>query len=200
VLCDCLDAAGNLLNETGARKLASSYDLPMISISDVIRFRLASETIVEQIAAAKLPTEFAGEFEAICFLSKNDQAEHLALRRGNLAETDADGRQLPVLVRVQAEDRMGDLLGLNTGLGLPRIRGALEAISARGRGLFVYVRHPRKGILAEQARALAEGRSQSSAVGENWGSVRRSSVHWEFSGSSCSPTRLLISPVSKHLI
>ena len=155
VFSHCLSESGSFMEAPEAEELCKSFKIPVVGMTDLIRRRLASETIIEQIAEAKLPTEYAGEFDAYCYRSKIDQAEHLALVKGDLSETGVDSLQKPVLVRVQSEHRLGDLLGLQANFGLTRIREALAAIERRGRGVFVYVRHPRKGILAEQAQLFA---------------------------------------------
>lgn len=158
---------GHVLDEKGqfptGEELATivrALALPSIAVTDIIRERLSTESIIERIATAKLPTGYAGEFEAHCFISHIDGAEHLALVKGDLTKCDEQGLQVPVLVRVQAEDRFSDLLGMQSTLGLQRIRTALSLIASEGRGVFVYVRHPRKGILAEQAGTLSGGKKE----------------------------------------
>ncbi len=166
MLAHCLDENGALLTDDALDQLSQTLDLPIVSISDVIRYRLASESIVEKVAEAKLPTCFGGEFRAVCFVSRTDNAEHLALVKGDLSSIGADGRQEPVLARVQAEDRFGDLLGLERPSGLEKIRSALRSIEQRHRGVFVYVRHPRQGNLAEQAAAFANDKDPGGAAGQ----------------------------------
>lgn len=163
-LCHCLDAGGQFPVPGALPELISRFGLPSLAVTDVIRYRLASESIVYPIASASLPTGLGGEFRAFCFVSRTDQAEHLALVKGDLSELDETGRQSPVLVRVQAEDRFADLLGLKNLMGQQRIRGALAKIKERGRGVFVYVRHPRKGALAQQAAALSGGAMEERPV------------------------------------
>ena len=166
MLSHCLDERGELLSDEAAAALPALLKLTAVPISDVIRFRLSSESIVEKVAEAKLPTMFGGEFRAFCFISRTDQAEHLALVKGDISSLGDDGRQEPVLARVQAENRFSDLLGLDTPPGLERIRAALRSIEARGRGVFVYVRHPRKGNLAEQAAAFSRAGESTGSAGE----------------------------------
>lgn len=115
---------------------------------------------MEEIAAAELPTGFAGDFEAHCFRSRIDGAEHLALVKGDISTDD------PILVRVQAEHRFSDLLSLQEDSGRKRIQRAMQKIDSQGRGILVYVRHPRKGALVEEAAALAEQDSPMPGGGE----------------------------------
>ncbi len=153
-LCECLDLKGALAQSASIQNLSERTGVPLVTVTDVIRHRLISEKVIEEIANAKLPVGEHGEFQAHCFISKIDQAEHLALVKGDLSSVDAAGRQIPVLVRVQAEHRFADLLGFEGLTGLQKIRTALATISEAGRGIFVYIRHPRKGLLTEQVAVL----------------------------------------------
>ncbi len=164
-ICHCLNTSGDLLSDSEIDELVASAKRPVTSISEVIRHRLAHESILDRIAEARLPTAYAGEFTAVCFRSRSDDAEHLALVRGDLAETDASGLQKPVLVRVQAEHRFADLLGVGAPAGSDVIEAALKKIAERGRGVFVYVRHPRKGILRQQAAAYSK-KADANPAGE----------------------------------
>ena len=147
-ICQCLNTTGGLVNEAEIELLHKQQGFPVATVTAIIRHRLATERLVERIASAQLPTQIAGEFSAVCFLSHIDQAEHLVLVKGEIAGGE------PVLVRVQAEDRLGDLLGGDHALGLERIRHALQSIEQRGRGVFVYIRHPRRGVLERQINRL----------------------------------------------
>lgn len=149
-ICHLLDVKGQLLGEEKLLALAKSENLPLIRISEIIHKRLSSETILERIAEASLPTNIAGDFKAICFRSKIDRAEHLALIKGDLAEKEATGLQKPILTRVQAENKIGDLLGIGKISSRKRIEDCLELIRKEGRGIFVYIRHPRNDMLKRQ--------------------------------------------------
>ena len=155
-LCQCLDSAGGLLHGPGIAALAAEYSLPVVSISQIIQRRLITETIIEKIADAHLPIESAGEFRAVCFRSQNDGAEHLALVRGNVDQSGSSGSDT-VLVRVQAENRLSDLLGTHAIGSRHRIDQALKLIAESGRGVLVYVRHPRQGLLRAQLAQQAVG-------------------------------------------
>lgn len=154
-LCHCLDDSGSYLDEAGIMQLQKSYSLELTSVSDVIRHRMASESIVEKIAEAQLPTKQAGTFRAIAFRSPIDGAEHLALVKGDIAKQNELGEQVPVLARVQSQHVIGDLLGTGENINRQLIVGALREIEHEERGVFIYVRHPGKGLLSEHARAIA---------------------------------------------
>jgi 3,4-dihydroxy 2-butanone 4-phosphate synthase/GTP cyclohydrolase II len=164
-VCQCLDSSGELVKGEAIAELAKAEKLPLVSLSQIIQRRLSTETIIERIAEAQLPidlqTEKSGEFRAVCFRSQNDGAEHLALIRGEVEQTSDDSA--PILVRVQAENRLSDLLGTG-GIGSKRrLHRALELISETGRGVLVYVRHPRQGLIRAQL-ALQSQAAAGSAV------------------------------------
>lgn len=152
VFCQCLNSSGELSSSAELQSLASEQNLPLVYVSEVIRARLASEVIIERIADAKLPTAYAGMFRALAFRSVIDNAEHLVLVKGDVSLKSRESKA--VLVRVQSEHRIGDLLGLKQLLTRSTIQKALKRIDEEGRGVFVYVRHPRKGLLAKQVSEL----------------------------------------------
>ncbi len=156
-----LDERGDVMSLQLAQELAKRLRCPCVSVGDVITHRLSTERIVEPLARAKLPTAYGGMFEAVCFGSKTDGAEHLALVKGPIDLREPDGRQAPVLVRVQSEHRLGDLLGFLSTPGWRRVQGALKAIGEEGRGVFIYIRHPYRGVLTEQLRSAEQARSPS---------------------------------------
>ena len=154
-ICHCLDEKGELRNEAGAIALSKQSGFPLIRTADIIRHRLANESVIEKVAEAELPTQQAGTFHAICFSSRIDGAEHLALVLGDIDTQNSEGRQQPVLVRVQAEQRISDLLNSSPVPTHALAVGALQRIQHEGRGVFVYIRHLRKGMLRDHVHNLA---------------------------------------------
>ena len=148
-LCHCLDKNGELVTGSSISELVKTTGLQKVSISEVIEYRMSRVSMIEQIAKTKLPTQVAGGLDAYIFRSLTDQAEHIALVKGNV-ENSKD----PVLVRVQAEHRLGDLLGISEQPSRQRLLGALKAIEDNGSGVFVYIRHPKKGLLQDQVNSL----------------------------------------------
>ncbi len=158
-LCRCLDSDGSPITATALQELATTHDLPITSLTEVIYKRLSSETIVERIGVAKLPIRGIDEFNAISYRSKIDGAEHLVLVKGDLNELDKNKQQKPIYTRVQAEHRLNDLLGLEKLSSRTRLNRSLEKISEKGRGILVYIRHPHKGRLAKQIESIQESRN-----------------------------------------
>jgi 3,4-dihydroxy 2-butanone 4-phosphate synthase/GTP cyclohydrolase II len=129
-------------------RFASDHGLLVISIADLVRYRHHREKLVEQVAAARIPTEY-GEFTAYGFRSLLDGEEHLAFVAGEVSSKDS------VLVRVHSECLTGDVFGsLRCDCG-PQLEAAIRRISEEGVGVIVYLRgHEGRGIgLTHKLRA-----------------------------------------------
>jgi 3,4-dihydroxy 2-butanone 4-phosphate synthase / GTP cyclohydrolase II len=150
VLCELTNDDGTMMRGPEAEAFAIGHDLPLVSIEELVSFRTATETWVEAVASAKMPTRFA-EFTAHVFRSTIDETEHFALTLGSPAGDE------PVLVRLHSECLTGDAIGsLRCDCG-DQLDLALEAIGRAGRGVLVYLRgHEGRGIgLGQKLRAYA---------------------------------------------
>ncbi|MCC6221698.1 MAG: 3,4-dihydroxy-2-butanone-4-phosphate synthase [Deltaproteobacteria bacterium] len=154
-ICHCLNKDGDFASYEELLELADVNDLRTVGISDIIKHKLATENIIEKIADTRIPLKQHGTFRAVVFRSKSDDSEHLALIKGDIGELASDGTSRAVLVRVQAEHRIGDLLGIDNANTRDSIHSALSTISEAGCGVLVYIRHPKKGVLQAQVEALA---------------------------------------------
>jgi len=161
-LSHILDKDGCLMGVDAIKRLRVRLSLPLINVSDIVVHRLGQESIIEQIACTQMPTSVAGNFRAFGFRSLSDNAEHLALVCGAIDERDSSNLQKPVPVRVQAESPLGDLLGNDPESGFNNLNRALKTIADSGRGVFVYIRHPRQGLLTSEVAAL--GRKKQSGL------------------------------------
>jgi 3,4-dihydroxy 2-butanone 4-phosphate synthase/GTP cyclohydrolase II len=122
------------------RRLASAHGLPMISVADLVSYRLRRERLVERVAEARLPTRH-GIFACHAWRSMLDGTEHLALTQGDIDQ------DTPVLVRVHSECLTGDVLGSRRCDCGAQLDDALQAIAAERRGVLVYLRgHEGRGI------------------------------------------------------
>jgi 3,4-dihydroxy 2-butanone 4-phosphate synthase/GTP cyclohydrolase II len=121
----------------------------LITVKDLIAYRMRNEKLVERIAEFALPTTF-GEFRGIAYGSKVDDVAHVALVMGEIG----DGKD--ILVRVHSECLTGDgLHSLRCDCGAQR-DAAMAAIAAEGRGVFLYLHQEGRGIgLANKLRAYA---------------------------------------------
>lgn len=135
-------------------EFAREHGLPVLAIADLVRHRRATESFVEHVATAAMPTVF-GEFRAVAYRSTIDGTEHLALVHGDAAAAGAG--EAGALVRVHSECLTGDILGsLRCDCGT-QLEQALRAIVQEGVGVVVYLRgHEGRGIgLAHKIRAYA---------------------------------------------
>ena len=162
VICHCLDEKGESADYLSALKFTSDLGIPTINLSQVVQYRLGRESIVSRITSTTIPSFDFGPFRTVAFQSHIDQAEHLALIKGEIDQVDpCSGLQEPILVRVQAENRIGDLLGPASIPTRQRLVRSLSEITARDRGILVYVRHPHRGQLCQIVNNLASQKNSS---------------------------------------
>lgn len=133
---DLLDAKGELMSEAAARDFASAKNLPLVTITDIIAYRLDRESLVTRVAEARLPTAQAGEVRSIIYRSKLHDVEHIALVKGEVNHGN------PVLVRVQGENTVADVFGGPDPSTRHAIQDSLRAIGERGEGVLIYLRRP----------------------------------------------------------
>lgn len=145
---------GSMSRGEQLRAFAQEHDLPMLAIADLVRYRRATERLVEHVATSTMPTVF-GDFRVAAYRSTVDGTEHLALVLGDVAAAGRSDRG--ALVRVHSECLTGDILGsLRCDCG-SQLEQAMWAIAAEGCGAIVYLRgHEGRGIgLANKIRAYA---------------------------------------------
>jgi 3,4-dihydroxy 2-butanone 4-phosphate synthase/GTP cyclohydrolase II len=133
VLCEIMNRDGSMARRSELERFGRRHRLVLLSVADLIRFRLEREQLVERVESAEVPVTGLGTFVAVRYLSAIDRREHLALVRGNL------GGGEPVLVRMHSACPMGDALlygGCDCGA---QLRRSLELIARRGRGVLVYL-------------------------------------------------------------
>lgn len=171
VICEIMNDDGTMARVPDLEKFAERHGLLIITVADLIRYRLNTEKFVRRVAEAEVATEF-GEFKAIAFENDIDHQVHVALVKGDLAGEE------PVLVRVQTQSTLGDVFrcsGLESGLTLI---SSLEMINRAGRGVFVYLRQergaseliPELKLLAAQASAAPGQKGVREAVAADVGS------------------------------
>jgi 3,4-dihydroxy 2-butanone 4-phosphate synthase/GTP cyclohydrolase II len=139
VICEILNEDGSMARLPQLIDIAKKFGIKIISVADLISYRLRHEKLVHRVAEAKLPTKY-GEFLAIAYKSDVDPAEHLALVMGDLATPE------PVLVRVHSECATGDIFGsLRCDCG-EQLALAMQAIARERRGALIYLRQEGRGI------------------------------------------------------
>lgn len=147
VLCEIMSADGRMARLPELQKFAKQNGLKIISIKNLIAYRLQRENLVERVVEAHLPTRW-GVFKVILYRNQLDQKEHLALVKGKFRAADK------VLVRVHSECLTGDLFhSLRCDCG-NQLEQALSKIEKAGRGVLVYMRQEGRGIgLAKKLEA-----------------------------------------------
>jgi 3,4-dihydroxy 2-butanone 4-phosphate synthase / GTP cyclohydrolase II len=147
VICEIMNDDGTMARVPELTKFAKKHGLPMITIADLIKYRIRTESLVKRAAVAKLPTRF-GDFTIHVFDDAVDNQEHVALVRGDIT----DGND--VLVRVHSSCLTGDVLhSVRCDCGA-QLDAAMERIAAEGRGVLLYLNQEGRGIgLANKIRA-----------------------------------------------
>ncbi len=150
VICEIMKDDGTMARLADLRIISEKFDLPIISIKEVIARRMEKECLIEKVATARFPSEFAKQdFTLHAYQSLIDGTEHLALVHGEIQD--------PVLVRVHSECLTGDALGsLRCDCG-PQLQASLKQIGQSRCGVLVYMRrHEGRGIgLANKIKAYA---------------------------------------------
>ncbi|UII58610.1 bifunctional 3,4-dihydroxy-2-butanone-4-phosphate synthase/GTP cyclohydrolase II (plasmid) [Cytobacillus spongiae] len=139
VICEIMNEDGTMARVPELMLLAEKWDLKIISIEDLIRYRRKKEKLVTREVEIELPTEF-GNFKAVAYTETLTGKEHIALVKGEWSE-DED-----VLVRVHSECLTGDVFGSNRCDCGPQLATALTQIEEEGKGVLLYMRQEGRGI------------------------------------------------------
>ena len=139
VLCEILDADGTMMRTEKLLDYAEKYSLSIITVKDLIAYRLHSEKLIQAVAEAKLPTDY-GDFKLMVFANTVDGKEHLALVKGTWLPEES------VLVRVHSECLTGDIFGSKRCDCGKQLAIALSMIEEEGKGVLLYMRQEGRGI------------------------------------------------------
>lgn len=138
-LVEIMNDDGTMARLPQLKEIAKKFDLKIISIKDLIAYRLQTETLIKEEVRVEMPTRY-GVFELIAFRQMNTGDIHLALKKGSWKKDE------PVLVRVHSSCMTGDILGsLRCDCG-EQLHHSLEAIEAAGQGLVLYMNQEGRGI------------------------------------------------------
>jgi 3,4-dihydroxy 2-butanone 4-phosphate synthase / GTP cyclohydrolase II len=146
-ICEIIRDDGDMARLNDLIPFARKYELQIVTIADLIRYRRHRETLVECVSKAKLPTEY-GEFTIYTYKSIVSDEYHLALVMGNIV------KKQPVLVRVHSECLTGDALhSLRCDCG-EQLKRSFEMVASQGQGVILYMRQEGRGIgLVNKLRA-----------------------------------------------
>lgn len=139
VLVEIMNEDGTMARLPQLREIATRHSLKLISIKDLIAYRLKKETLIKEDVRVKMPTKF-GTFELIAFKQLNTGEEHMALKKGDWEEGEE------VLVRVHSSCMTGDILGsLRCDCG-EQLHAAMKMVEDEGKGLILYMNQEGRGI------------------------------------------------------
>ncbi len=141
VICEIMKDDGTMARMPDLEKFAREHELKIVTIADIIQYRMQNEIFVHRAATAKLPTVAGGEFQVIAYTNDIDEHTHLALVKGEIGQEDE------ILVRVHSECLTGDVFGsLRCDCG-GQLRAAMMRIGREGKGIILYMRnHEGRGI------------------------------------------------------
>jgi len=139
VICEIIKEDGEMARLPDLLEMAKEFDMKIISIKDLIEYRLTAETLVHKEIAVKMPTQW-GDFDMIAYTQLDTGEHHLALVKGSWEPDE------PVLVRVHSSCVTGDIFGSCRCDCGPQLHKAMEMISKEGKGAVVYMNQEGRGI------------------------------------------------------
>ena len=164
VICEIMNPDGTMARVPELKEFCGRHNLKMISVADLIRYRMKTERFVRRAAEGCIETEF-GEFRTIAYVSDLNPEYHLALVRGEVS-----GRE-NVLVRMHSRCTYGDVFGSTACDCAHLVRNSLRAIAAEGAGVLVYLHESGPGFRTEKdprgdLRMVSHGRDFMHYKGE----------------------------------
>ena len=140
VICEIMNDDGTMSRMPDLEKFAKEFDMKIVSVADIIEYRLRKDRLVRRMVETTIPTKYGGDFQAIAYENDVDIHEHLALVKGEINSDE------PVLVRVHSECLTGDVLGsMRCDCG-DQLKGAMKLIEEEGTGILLYMHQEGRGI------------------------------------------------------
>ena len=148
VICEIMKDDGTMARMPDLKAFAAEFGLKIVTIADLIKYRLNKESLVRRIVTATLPTKYGGVFTAIAYENDVDPYHHIALVKGEIGPEDT------VLVRVHSQCLTGDVFGSRRCDCEEQLHTAMAMVEKEGKGVIVYMRQEGRGIgLVNKLRA-----------------------------------------------
>jgi 3,4-dihydroxy 2-butanone 4-phosphate synthase/GTP cyclohydrolase II len=140
VICEIMNDDGTMARVPHLMEFAKKFHLKIITVKDLIAYRVRKESLVRRVAVTKMPTSHGSDFTAILYANDIDRMNHIALVKGDINPEDE------VLVRVHSECLTGDVFGsLRCDCG-DQLHNAMKIIDEEGKGVILYMRQEGRGI------------------------------------------------------
>jgi 3,4-dihydroxy 2-butanone 4-phosphate synthase / GTP cyclohydrolase II len=142
VICEILKEDGTMARRDDLIEFSRTHGLKIVTVADIIEYRLRNETMIQRIAEARLPTAY-GDFKACVYRNLVDQSEHLVLVMGEITP------ERPVLVRAHREYLPGDVFGYSKRNTRNLLQSAMEYIAEKGEGVILYLKRESEAIASD---------------------------------------------------
>jgi 3,4-dihydroxy 2-butanone 4-phosphate synthase/GTP cyclohydrolase II len=150
VICEIMNEDGTMSRLPDLETFSEVHNLKIITIADLVEYRMQTERLIHRAAETVLPTYYGGDFMAVAYINDVDSHEHLALVKG---EWELDE---PILVRVHSECLTGDVFGSGRCDCGEQLHNAMKMIDEAGKGVILYMHQEGRGIgLANKLKAYA---------------------------------------------